>query len=210
MLEVKKLAKSFGNRQILQNMNFSLKDGEILTVVGPSGAGKTTLLRIVAGLERADAGSMNLDGEEYDLSQEERGAVGVVFQDFNLFPNMSVLENITLAPQLALKEDKEVAEAKAKELLAKLQMADKGGLYPYQLSGGQKQRVAIARALAMQPKMLCYDEPTSALDPALRDQVADLILSLKESGLTQLIITHDMDFAKKVADQVLEVKPLEG
>lgn len=179
MLEVKKLAKSFGNRQILQNMNFSLKDGEILTVVGPSGAGKTTLLRIVAGLERADAGSMNLDGEEYDLSQEERGAVGVVFQDFNLFPNMSVLENITLAPQLALKEDKEVAEAKAKELLAKLQMADKGGLYPYQLSGGQKQRVAIARALAMQPKMLCYDEPTSALDPALRDQVADLILSLK-------------------------------
>ena len=210
MLEVKNLAKSFGNRQILQNMNFSLKDGEILTVVGPSGAGKTTLLRIVAGLETADAGSMSLDGEEYDLSQEERGAVGVVFQDFNLFPNMSVLENITLAPQLALKEDKKAAEAKAKELLAKLQMADKGGLYPYQLSGGQKQRVAIARALAMQPKMLCYDEPTSALDPALRDQVADLILSLKESGLTQLIITHDMDFAKKVADQVLEVKPLEG
>lgn len=210
MLEVKNLAKSFGNRQILQNMNFSLKDGEILTVVGPSGAGKTTLLRIVAGLETADAGSMSLDGEKYELSQEERGAVGVVFQDFNLFPNMSVLENITLAPQLALKEDKKAAETKAKELLAKLQMADKGGLYPYQLSGGQKQRVAIARALAMQPKMLCYDEPTSALDPALRDQVADLILSLKESGLTQLIITHDMDFAKKVADQVLEVKPLEG
>ena len=210
MLEVKNLAKSFGNRQILRNMNFSLKDGEILTVVGPSGAGKTTLLRIVAGLERADTGSMNLDGEEYDLSQEERGAVGVVFQDFNLFPNMSVLENITLAPRLALKEDKATAEAKAKEPLAKLQTADKGGLYPYQLSGGQKQRVAIARALAMQPKMLCYDEPTSALDPALRDQVADLILSLKESGLTQLIITHDMDFAKKVADQVLEVKPLEG
>lgn len=209
MLEVKNLAKSFGNRQILRNMNFSLKDGEILTVVGPSGAGKTTLLRIVAGLETADAGSMRLDGEKYELSQEERGAVGVVFQDFNLFPNMSVLENITLAPQLALKEDKATAEAKAKELLTKLQMADKGGLYPYQLSGGQKQRVAIARALAMQPKMLCYDEPTSALDPALRDQVADLILSLKESGLTQLIITHDMDFAKKVADQVLEVKTLE-
>lgn len=209
MLEVKNLAKSFGNRQILQNMNFSLKDGEILTVVGPSGAGKTTLLRIVAGLETADAGSMSLDGEKYEFSQEERGAVGVVFQDFNLFPNMSVLENITLAPHLALKEDKATAEAKAKKLLTKLQMADKGGLYPYQLSGGQKQRVAIARALAMQPKMLCYDEPTSALDPALRDQVADLILNLKESGLTQLIITHDMDFAKKVADQVLEVKTLE-
>ncbi|GHV98188.1 polar amino acid ABC transporter ATP-binding protein [Lactobacillus nasalidis] len=210
MLEVKNLAKSFGNRQILKDMNFSLADGEILTVVGPSGAGKTTLLRIIAGLETADAGTMLLGKEKYDLSGEERGAVGVVFQDFNLFPNMSVLENITLAPQLALKEDKETAESKAKELLEKLQMADKGSLYPYQLSGGQKQRVAIARALAMQPKMLCYDEPTSALDPALRDQVADLILSLKKSGLTQLIITHDMDFAKKVADQVLEVKPLEG
>ena len=125
MLEVKNLAKSFGNRQILQNMNFSLKDGEILTVVGPSGAGKTTLLRIVAGLERADAGSMSLDGEKYDLSQEERGAVGVVFQDFNLFPNMSVLENITLAPQLALKEDKATAEAKAKEQAEKDRLPDR-------------------------------------------------------------------------------------
>ena len=189
-------------------MNFSLKDGEILTVVGPSGAGKTTLLRIVAGPETADAGSMSLDGEKYVLSQEERGAVGVVFQDFNLFQHVSFGKHYP-GSQLALKEDKVQRKPRPRELLAKLQMADKGGLYPYQLSGGQKQRVAIARALAMQPKMLCYDEPTSALDSALRDQVADLILSLKESGLTQLIITHDMDFAKKVADQVLEVKPLE-
>ncbi|MST87104.1 amino acid ABC transporter ATP-binding protein [Lactobacillus porci] len=210
MLKIENLAKSFGPRQILKDVNLELDDGQILTIVGPSGAGKTTLLRIIAGLETADQGQMQLDSERYDLSGEERGAIGVVFQDYKLFPNMSVLDNITLAPQLALKEDKATAEAEARDLLGKLEMADKSQLYPYQLSGGQKQRVAIARALAMKPKILCYDEPTSALDPAMRDQVAELILGFKETGLTQLIITHDMDFAKKVADQVFEVKPLEG
>lgn len=210
MLKIENLAKSFGPRQILKDVNLELDDGQILTIVGPSGAGKTTLLRIIAGLETADQGQMQLDSERYDLSGEERGAIGVVFQDFKLFPNMSVLDNITLAPQLALKEDKATAEAEAQDLLGKLEMADKSQLYPYQLSGGQKQRVAIARALAMKPKILCYDEPTSALDPAMRDQVAELILGFKETGLTQLIITHDMDFAKRVADQVFEVKPLEG
>ncbi len=210
MLKIENLAKSFGPRQILKDVNLELDDGQVLTIVGPSGAGKTTLLRIIAGLETADQGQMQLDSERYDLSGEERGAIGVVFQDYKLFPNMSVLDNITLAPQLALKEDKATAEAEARDLLGKLEMADKSQLYPYQLSGGQKQRVAIARALAMKPKILCYDEPTSALDPAMRDQVAELILGFKETGLTQLIITHDMDFAKKVADQVFEVKPLEG
>ena len=210
MLKIENLAKSFGPRQILKDVNLELDDGQILTIVGPSGAGKTTLLRIIAGLETADQGQMQLDSERYDLSGEERGAIGVVFQDYKLFPNMSVLDNITLAPQLALKEDKATAEAEAQDLLGKLEMADKSQLYPYQLSGGQKQRVAIARALAMKPKILCYDEPTSALDPAMRDQVAELILGFKEIGLTQLIITHDMDFAKKVADRVFEVKPLEG
>ncbi|MFK3587709.1 amino acid ABC transporter ATP-binding protein [Lactobacillus sp. 23-2] len=210
MLKIENLAKSFGPRQILKDVNLELDDGQVLTIVGPSGAGKTTLLRIIAGLETADQGQMQLDSERYDLSGEERGAIGVVFQDYKLFPNMSVLDNITLAPQLALKEDKATAEAEAQDLLGKLEMADKSQLYPYQLSGGQKQRVAIARALAMKPKILCYDEPTSALDPAMRDQVAELILGFKETGLTQLIITHDMDFAKKVADQVFEVKPLEG
>lgn len=210
MLKIENLAKSFGPRQILKDVNLELDDGQVLTIVGPSGAGKTTLLRIIAGLETADQGQMQLDSERYDLSGEERGAIGVVFQDFKLFPNMSVLDNITLAPQLALKEDKATAEAEARDLLGKLEMADKSQLYPYQLSGGQKQRVAIARALAMKPKILCYDEPTSALDPAMRDQVAELILGFKEIGLTQLIITHDMDFAKKVADRVFEVKPLEG
>lgn len=208
MLKIENLNKSFGNRQILRDINFSLNDGQIMTIVGQSGAGKTTLLRIIAGLEVADSGQMKLDEEIYNLQDEKRGKIGVVFQDFNLFPNLSVLENITLAPQLALKEDKQSAEKEAMSLLTSLKMEDKGGLYPYQLSGGQKQRVAIARALAMKPKILCYDEPTSALDPSLRDQVADLILGLKKDGLTQLIITHDMDFAEKVADQVLEVKPL--
>jgi polar amino acid transport system ATP-binding protein len=210
MLKIENLAESFGPRQILKDVNLELDDGQILTIVGPSGAGKTTLLRIIAGLETADQGQMQLDSERYDLSGEERGAIGVVFQDYKLFPNMSVLDNITLAPQLALKEGKATAEAEARDLLGKLEMADKSQLYPYQLSGGQKQRVAIARALAMKPKILCYDEPTSALDPAMRDQVAELILGFKETGLTQLIITHDMDFAKKVADRVFEVKPLEG
>ena len=210
MLKIENLAKSFGPRQILKDGNLELDDGQVLTIVGPSGAGKTTLLRIIAGLETADQGQMQLDSERYDLSGEERGAIGVVFQDYKLFPNMSVLDNITLAPQLALKEDKATAEAEARDLLGKLEMVDKSQLYPYQLSGGQKQRVAIARALAMKPKILCYDEPTSALDPAMRDQVAELILGFKETGLTQLIITHDMDFAKKVADRVFEVKPLEG
>ena len=172
MLKIENLAKSFGPRQILKDVNLELDDGQILTIVGPSGAGKTTLLRIIAGLETADQGQMQLDSERYDLSGEERGAIGVVFQDYKLFPNMSVLDNITLAPQLALKEDKATAEAEARDLLGKLEMADKSQLYPYQLSGGQKQRVAIARALAMKPKILCYDEPTSALDPAMRDQVA--------------------------------------
>ena len=208
MLKIENLNKSFGNRQILRDINFSLNDGQIMTIVGQSGAGKTTLLRIIAGLEVADSGQMKLDEEIYNLQDEKRGKIGVVFQDFNLFPNLSVLENITLAPQLALKEDKQSAEKEAMSLLTSLKMEDKGGLYPYQLSGGQKQRVAIARALAMKPKILCYDEPTSALDPSLRDQVSDLILGLKKDGLTQLIITHDMDFVEKVADQVLEVKPL--
>ena len=213
-VQVSDLHKSYdGVHEVIKGASLDVAPSEVVCIIGPSGSGKSTFLRCINKLEDFQNGHIYLDG--VDLADPKvdinkmREKIGMVFQHFNLFPNMTVLENITLAPQLALKEDKATAEAKAKELLTKLQMADKGGLYPYQLSGGQKQRVAIARALAMQPKMLCYDEPTSALDPALRDQVADLILSLKESGLTQLIITHDMDFAKKVADQVLEVKTLE-
>lgn len=203
MLEVKNLCKEFNNRPILKDISFTLKDGEIMTIVGPSGAGKTTLLRIIAGLETKDSGEILIDGKPYDP-----GKVGVVFQDFNLFPNLNVLQNITLAPTMVLKESKEEADQNAKKLLDQLQMTGREKQYPYQLSGGQKQRVAIARALAMKPRILCYDEPTSALDPNLRKEVERMILDLKKSGLTQLIITHDLTFAKNVADQMLKVQPL--
>lgn len=203
MLEVKNLCKEFNNRPILKDISFTLKDGEIMTIVGPSGAGKTTLLRIIAGLETKDSGEILIDGKLYDP-----GKVGVVFQDFNLFPNLNVLQNITLAPTMVLNESKEEADQNAKKLLDQLQMTGREKQYPYQLSGGQKQRVAIARALAMKPRILCYDEPTSALDPNLRKEVEKMILNLKKSGLTQLIITHDLTFAKNVADQRLKVQPL--
>lgn len=203
MLEVKNLCKEFNNRPILKDISFTLKDGEIMTIVGPSGAGKTTLLRIIAGLETKDSGEILIDGKPYDP-----GNVGVVFQDFNLFPNLNVLQNITLAPTMVLKESKAEAEQNAQKLLDQLQMNGREKQYPYQLSGGQKQGVAIARALAMNPRILCYDEPTSALDPNLRKEVEKMILDLKKSGLTQLIITHDLTFAKNVADQMLKVQPL--
>lgn len=203
MLEVKNLYKEFNKRPILKDISFTLKDGEIMTIVGPSGAGKTTLLRIIAGLETKDSGEILIDGKPYDP-----GNVGVVFQDFNLFPNLNVLQNITLAPTMVLKESKAEAEQNAQKLLDQLQMNGREKQYPYQLSGGQKQRVAIARALAMNPRILCYDEPTSALDPNLRKEVEKMILDLKKSGLTQLIITHDLTFAKNVADQMLKVQPL--
>ena len=203
MLEVKNLCKEFNNRPILKDISFTLKDGEIMTIVGPSGAGKTTLLRIIAGLETKDSGEILIDGKPYDP-----GNVGIVFQDFNLFPNLNVLQNITLAPTMVLKESKDEAEQNAQKLLDQLQMNGREKQYPYQLSGGQKQRVAIARALAMNPRILCYDEPTSALDPNLRKEVEKMILDLKKSGLTQLIITHDLTFAKNVADQMLKVQPL--
>lgn len=211
MLKVENLKKSFDGRPILDNISFTVKDGDILTIVGPSGAGKTTLLRCITGLEAADSGKFMIDGQEFDPQNLEssEAVMGVVFQDFNLFPHLSVLENLTLAPMMVLKQDQKVAEKKALDLLAQLGLSGKEHLYPYQLSGGQKQRVAIARALAMKPKILCYDEPTSALDPNLRDEVAKLILSLKEQGVTQLVVTHDMEFAQKIADNMFTVKALD-
>lgn len=211
MLEVQELKKSFGGRQILDGVDLTVKDGEILCIVGPSGAGKTTLLRCITGLEAADSGKFLIDGRPFDPQGTDRSdsVIGVVFQDFNLFPNLTVLENVTLAPTLVLKKAKTAAQQDAENLLKELGLDGKGDLYPYQLSGGQKQRVAIARALAMKPKILCYDEPTSALDPNLRDEVAKLILGLKKDGMTQLVVTHDMEFAQKVADDILQVKALD-
>ena len=211
MLEVKNLKKSFGNRVILDDVNLTVKDDEILCIVGPSGAGKTTLLRCITGLDTPDSGEFLMDGKPFD--PQGTGAsdrvIGVVFQDFNLFPNLSVMENITLAPTMVLKQPKNEAVKKAQELLAELGLSTKGNLYPWQLSGGQKQRVAIARALAMKPKILCYDEPTSALDPNLRQDVANIILSLKKGGVTQLVVTHDLDFAEEIADDLLKVNQLD-
>ena len=211
MLEVKNLTKSFGNRVILDNVNLTVKDGEILSIVGPSGAGKTTLLRCITGLETADSGQFLVDGQPFDPqgSKDTDRVIGVVFQDYNLFPNLSVMENITLAPTRVLKKDTAAAVKDAKVLLEELGLSTKGDLYPYQLSGGQKQRVAIARALAMKPKILCYDEPTSALDPNLRQEVAKIILGLKKDGMTQLVVTHDFDFADTIADDILKVQALD-
>lgn len=210
MLQIKGLSKAFGNKQVIRQLDLYIPTGSILAVVGPSGGGKTTFLRILAGLEKADAGSFVLDGKEMtseELKAEEQ-IVGVVFQDFQLFPHLSVFENITLAPKLVLKEDKALYTKKVADLAKTLGISELLDSYPFQLSGGQKQRVALARAMAMSPKILAYDEPTSALDPALRQQVEDMILSLKKEGVTQIVVTHDLTFAKNIADHLLEVSPI--
>ncbi|EIA6645787.1 amino acid ABC transporter ATP-binding protein [Enterococcus faecalis] len=211
MLTIKNLTKHFDNRTIIDHLNLEIPDGKILTIVGPSGGGKTTLLRCLAGLETIDSGELLLDGVPFNPAEMDNAdqVVGVVFQDFQLFPHLSVLENITLAPTLVLKEEKAKSQQEALELLEKLGLAGKEKLYPYQLSGGQKQRVALARALAMKPKVLGYDEPTSALDPDLRQQVEEVILDLRKQGMTQIVVTHDMAFAEKIADNLLTVAPVQ-
>ena len=211
MLTIKNLTKHFDNRTIIDHLNLEIPDGKILTIVGPSGGGKTTLLRCLAGLETIDSGELLLDGVPFNPAEMDNAdqVVGVVFQDFQLFPHLSVLENITLAPTLVLKEEKAKSQQEALELLEKLGLAGKEKLYPYQLSGGQKQRVALARALAMKPKVLGYDKPTSALDPALRQQVEEVILDLRKQGMTQIVVTHDMAFAEKIADNLLTVAPVQ-
>lgn len=208
MLELKNIEKSFSGRKILDGISLKVTDGEIMCIVGQSGGGKTTLLRCISGLERIDEGEMMLDGRKFDPMSSKEALIGVVFQEYNLFPHLSVLENVTLAPEIALKKDPQSVEKEARQLLKKLSLEGKENLYPYQLSGGQKQRVSIARALAMHPKILCYDEPTSALDPGLRDKVRDIILSLKNESMTQIVVTHDLKFAREIADDILKVRPV--
>ncbi|MGY5338882.1 amino acid ABC transporter ATP-binding protein [Levilactobacillus spicheri] len=209
MLELKGITKKFGNKVILDNVNLTVADGQILTIVGPSGAGKTTLLRCISGLVTVDGGQFLLDGQSFDpaTNRDNDAVIGIVFQDFQLFPNLTVLQNVTLAPTMVLKKSGQDAESEARTLLKRLNLDGKADLYPYELSGGQKQRVAIVRALAMHPKLLCYDEPTSALDPDLRKEVEQIILTLKQEGMTQIVVTHDMPFAKAIADQMLRVEP---
>ncbi|MBE9389804.1 amino acid ABC transporter ATP-binding protein [Vagococcus salmoninarum] len=210
MLELKNVTKEFNGKKILDSLDLSVPAGSILAITGPSGGGKTTLLRCICGLEKMDQGEIFVAGQKIDPQDHENSLerIGIVFQEFNLFPHLSIKENLTLAPIRVLKQSKVVAEKNSLSVLSQLDLVEQQDKYPYQLSGGQKQRVAIARALLMEPKVLCYDEPTSALDPALRDSVAETILSLKAAGMTQIVVTHDHEFAKKIADQLLVVEPI--
>lgn len=205
MLELKQINKSFNGQPVLVDINVTIEDGKTLAIVGPSGAGKTTLLRIISGLETADSGTMIWNGQPTTAQAlRKEGVIGVVFQNFELFPNLSVMRNITLAPTLQGVDQKKADET-AKKLLDRLELVAQENAYPYSLSGGQKQRVAIARALALNPQILLYDEPTSALDPLLRENVAALVNQFKASGMTQVVVTHDMDFAESVADTAYHV-----
>ena len=212
VLEVKNIKKSFGRTQVLKDISFSLERGQVLAIIGSSGSGKTTLLRCLNFLESPDEGEILVNGKllrsgSERLSnrqiRENRLHFGLVFQNFNLFPQYNALKNVTLAPRLLNKGTGEELEAKAKDLLAQVGLSDKLEHYPYQLSGGQQQRVAIARALAMEPEVLCFDEPTSALDPELTGEVLRVIRSLKDEDRTMIVVTHEMEFARSVADVVI-------
>lgn len=208
MLTLKNISKQFGQKQIFTDFNLTVNEGQILAIVGPSGGGKTTLLRMLAGLETIDSGQVLYQGKEVPLSHlETENILGFVFQDFQLFPHLTVLDNLTLSPVKTMGMSKDAALKKAKTLLEKLGLQEHGQAYPYSLSGGQKQRVAFARAMMIDPKIIGYDEPTSALDPELRQEVEKLILKNKETGITQIVITHDMQFAKNIADEILTINP---
>ncbi|MEZ7605711.1 amino acid ABC transporter ATP-binding protein [Streptococcus sp. 27098_8_113] len=211
MLELRNISKKFGDKQILKDFNLIVPEKQVLAIVGPSGGGKTTLLRMLAGLETIDSGQVIYNGEILDVAElEKRNLLGFVFQDFQLFPHLSVLENLTLSPIHTMNVSKEEAEEKAQGLLARLGLSEHAKAYPYSLSGGQKQRVALARAMMINPEIIGYDEPTSALDPALRLEVEKLILQNREMGMTQIVVTHDLQFAENIADSLLKVIPKQG
>lgn len=219
VLEVKNITKNFGSTEVLKGISFSMEKGEVLAIIGSSGSGKTTLLRCLNFLERATSGNIKVQGKtvfdtDEHLSEKEirknRLHFGLVFQNFNLFPQYTAFENITLAPKLALKNGVDVGaqnaediRQRAEDLLKRVGLSEKRDFYPCQLSGGQQQRVAIARALAMQPDILCFDEPTSALDPELTGEVLKVIKGLKDSDSTMIVVTHEMNFARNVADKIM-------
>ncbi|WP_339017624.1 amino acid ABC transporter ATP-binding protein [Fusobacterium animalis] len=207
MINVKNLSKNFGNLKVLKNISTTINKGEVISIIGPSGSGKSTFLRCINKLEEPTEGHIYIDG--MDLMDKNtdinkiRERVGMVFQHFNLFPNMTVLENLTLSPTIVKKESKEEAEKYALYLLQKVDLSDKANSYPNQLSGGQKQRIAIARALAMKPEVILFDEPTSALDPEMIKEVLDVMRNLAKEGMTMLIVTHEMGFARNVGNRIL-------
>lgn len=192
LLEINNLKKSFDGLEVLKDISLQVRQGEVLGIIGPSGSGKSTLLRCATGLETPDSGEIHYEG-----------TFGLVFQNFNLFPHYSVIKNITDAPIKVQKRDKEEVFAEARALLAKMGLSDKEKAYPYQLSGGQQQRISIARALAMNPDILFFDEPTSALDPELTGEILKVIRDLAAEHMTMVIVTHEMNFARNVADQII-------
>jgi len=207
-IEIKAAVKTFnGDIQALRGVDLSVRKGEVVLIIGPSGSGKSTLLRSVNRLERLDSGSISIDGESVtDVSADIRHIreeVGMVFQSFNLFPHITVLGNIILSPTVVLKQGKEEATAMARKLLAKVGLSDKETAWPEQLSGGQQQRVAIARALAMNPKVMLFDEPTSALDPEMIKEVLDVMTDLAREGMTMLVVSHEMGFARAAAHRII-------
>ena len=207
MINIKNLHKSFGDLEVIKGIDLEIKKGEIVTIVGPSGSGKSTVLRCMNLLEVPTKGQIIFEGTDITDKKvnidEIRQRIGMVFQNFNLFPNMTVLDNITLAPMRLKKLSREDANKKAEILLERVGLLDKKDSYPSQLSGGQKQRIAIARALAMEPDMMLFDEPTSALDPEMVKEVLDVIKELAEDGMTMAIVTHEMGFAKEVANRCM-------
>ncbi|WP_312248115.1 amino acid ABC transporter ATP-binding protein [Streptococcus parasuis] len=208
MLELRNLTKRFGNKQIFSNYDLVIPEGKIVAIVGQSGGGKTTLLRMLAGLETIDSGTLIYNGQTLPLEElEKRHLLGFVFQDFQLFPHLSVLENLILSPIKTQNMSRSDAEDKARKLLDTLGLANHATAYPFSLSGGQKQRVALARAMMIDPEIIGYDEPTSALDPELRKEVEKLILENRATGITQIVVTHDMQFAKNIADEIIKIEP---
>lgn len=207
MIKVEDLKKSFGDNEVLKKINLEVNKQEVVVVIGPSGSGKSTLLRCINLLETITSGHVYIEGT--DIADKKaninkiRQDVGMVFQQFNLFPHMTVLDNIMLAPTKVKKVSKEQAKEKALELLGKVGLAEKADAYPDSLSGGQKQRIAIARALAMEPKMMLFDEPTSALDPEMVGEVLDVMKQLAKDGMTMVVVTHEMGFAREVGDRVI-------
>ncbi len=205
MIEIKDLHKSFGSHKVLKGTNETVDESEVLCIIGPSGSGKSTMLRCINHLEEPTSGEIYIDGElitDKNIN-EVRKRMGMVFQSFNLFPHKTVLENITIAPMNVKGVSQEEAEKKAMELLARVGLEDKASEYPKSLSGGQQQRVAIARALAMDPEVMLFDEPTSALDPEMVGEVLSVMKDLAKEGLAMIVVTHEMGFAKEVADKVI-------